>query len=247
MSAASPAERPARGLRARVATLAALWRRWRLWAVLGLVVAGLLGVLIWLARNHEIDEVQRALDRESNGAALALRQGLARRQQDLHGLATTQTRVDAWAPAALALLDRHRDWLRLEWRDASLHLLAAADSPYYPPFVTDDTGPQSQQAQRIRETCANAQRFDGAAYSDSHFVQRPGGVGEEVMQLCQPIGAGTRRGGFLLVTYSLGGMLEAMLAPTYTQRQSVAFTELDGTRLAIQGTVRRPGRLFTSQ
>ena len=247
MSAASPAERPARGLRARLAMLAALWRRWRLWAVLGLVVAGLLGVLIWLARNHEIDEVQRALDRESNGAALALRQGLARRQQDLHGLATTQTRVDAWAPAALALLDRHRDWLRLEWRDASLHLLAAADSPYYPPFVTDDTGPQSQQAQRIRETCANAQRFDGAAYSDSHFVQRPGGVGEEVMQLCQPIGAGTRRGGFLLVTYSLGGMLEAMLAPTYTQRQSVAFTELDGTRLAIQGTVRRPGRLFTSQ
>ncbi|MFO1180909.1 sensor histidine kinase [Ottowia sp.] len=247
MSAAAPAERPARGLRARLTALAALWRRWRLWAVLGLVVAGLLGVLVWLARNHEIDEVQRALDRESNGALLTLRQGLARRQQDLHGLASTQTQVDAWAPAALALLDRHRDWLRLEWRDASLRLLAAADSPYYPPFVTDDAGPQSQQAQRIRETCASAQRFDGAAYSDSHFVQRPGGVGEEVMQLCLPIGTAARRSGFLLATYSLGGMLDAMLAPAYTQRQSVAFTELDGTRLAIQGTTRRPGRLFTSQ
>ena len=105
MSAAAPAERPARGLRARLIALAALWRRWRLWAVLGLVVAGLLGVLVWLARNHEIDEVQRALDRESNGALLTLRQGLARRQQDLHGLASTQTQVDAWAPAALALLD----------------------------------------------------------------------------------------------------------------------------------------------
>ena len=239
--------------RTRWAALPGWWRRWRLWGLLGLVVAGLLGVLIWLARNHEIDEVQRALDRENSGAVQALRQGLARRQQDLHGLATTQTQVDAWAPAALALLDRHRDWLRLEWRDAHLRLLAVADSPYYPAFTAADTGPQSQHLQRIRETCANAQRFDGAAYSESHFVQRPGGVGEEVMLLCLPIsagasaGAGMPRGGYLLATYSLGGMLDAMLAPAYTQRQSVAFTELDGTRLAIQGAARRPGRLFVAQ
>ena len=247
----TPAGRPHAWVHARLAALPAWWRRWRLWGLLGLVVAGLLGVLIWLARNHEIDEVQRALDRENTGAVQALREGLARRQQDLHGLAATPVGGDAWAAAALALLDRHRDWLRLERRDAGGRLLAAADSPYYPAFVVADTGPQSQQAQRIRETCGNAQRFDGPAYSESHFVQRPGGVGEEVMLLCLPVGAGAGagapRGGYLLATYSLAGMLDAMLAPAYTQRQSVAFTELDGTRLAIQGAARRPGRLFVAQ
>jgi two-component system sensor histidine kinase DctS len=80
----------------------------------------------------------------------------------------------------------------------------------------------------------------------SHFVQRSGGVGEEVMQMCLPIGTGARRSGYLVVTYSLSGMLSSMLAPTYTQRQSVAFTELDGTRLAVQGG-RRGARLFVSQ
>ena len=239
--------RLARRARARWRRLLALWRRWRLWVALVLVVALMLGVLVWLARNHEIDELQRALDRDNAAAVQTLRQGLARRQQDLHGLAMLQLTPEGWPPAALVLLDRYRDWLRVEWRDAHLRVLASADSPYYPPFEPPDEGPRGQQAQRIREVCANAARLDGAAYTESHFVQRSGGVGEEVMQMCLPIGTGARRSGYLVVTYSLSGMLSSMLAPTYTQRQSVAFTELDGTRLAVQGGPRRGARLFVSQ
>ena len=241
------AQRLARQGHPRLQRLLALWRRWRLWVVLVLVVALMLGVLVWLARNHEIDEVQRVLDRDNASAVQALRQGLTRRQQDLHGLATLQLTPDGWPPAALALLDRYRDWLQVEWRDTRLRLVASADSPYYPPFLPADEGPRGQELQRVREVCANAAKLDGAAYGESHFVQRPGGVGEEVMPMCLPIGAGARRSGYLVVTYSLAGMLTAMLAPTYTQRQSVAFTELDGTRLAVQGGPRRGARLFVSQ
>ena len=246
-AAARVGPRLAQQVRARWQRLLALWRRWRLWVALVLVVALMLGVLAWLARNHEIDELQRALDRDNAAAVQTLRQGLARRQQDLHGLAILQLTPEGWPPAAMALLDRYRDWLRVEWRDTHLRLLASADSPYYPAFQLPDEGPLGQEVQRMREVCANAARLDGASYSESHFVQRSAGVGEEVMQMCLPIGSGARRSGYLVVTYSLAGMLSAMLAPAYTQRQSVAFTELDGTRLAVQGGPRRGARLFVSQ
>ena len=245
--AAPELARPARTWPARAVALRHFWRGWMLWAVLALVVVLMLAVLIWLARNHEIDEVQRTLDRDNASAVQTLRQGLARRQQDLHGLATLQATPDGWSVAALALLDRYRDWLRVEWRDAALRPVAVADSPYYPPVAHVDEGALSQSAQLVREVCAHAVKLDGVAYAPSQFVQRPGGVGEEVMPMCLPIGPVARRSGYLVVTYSLAGMLDAMLAPTYTQRQSVAFTELDGARLAVQGGPRRGAHLFVSQ
>lgn len=222
-------------------------RPWLLWTVLGVVVVLTLGVLIWLTRNHEIEQVQRALDRDNASAVQDLRQALLRGQQDLHGLAARQQQPASWLAATPALLDAHREWLRLAWLDAALQPLAVADSPYYPALAPPDAGAQVQAAQRLRETCANARREDGAAYSASHFAPRPGGTGEEVMELCLPIRRGARVAGYLWVSYSLAGLLEAALAPTYTQRQSVALTEPDGTRLAIQGARPRPGRLFISR
>ena len=171
---------------ARLRALRHAGRRWRLWGVLLLVVGVMLAVLVWLARNHEIDEVQRVLDRDNADAAQVLRQGLARRLQDLHGLASTSTSAEDWTPAALALLDRHRDWLRLEWRDAALRPLAAIDSPYYPAFLGDDSASHAMPEQEVAETCAAARKLGGAAYADSRFARRAGGVGEEVMELCMP-------------------------------------------------------------
>ena len=220
---------------------------WTLWVVLGVVVALLLVVLIWLARNHEIDEVQRALDRENANAVQALQQHLARGQQDLRGLAALHAEPPRWQEAALVLLDQHREWLRLEWHDAAFRSLASVDSPYYPSLDEGDAGARAQARERLMLTCAEARKLDGVAYSDSHFVPRPSGVGEEVMALCLSLRQGQRQLGYLYVTHTLAGLLNAALAPTYTQRQSVAFTEMDGTRLAIQGAWRRPGRLFVSQ
>jgi two-component system sensor histidine kinase DctS len=232
---------------ARLRALRHAGRRWRLWGVLLLVVVVMLAVLVWLARNHEIDEVQRVLDRDNADAAQVLRQGLARRLQDLHGLASTSTSAEDWTPAALALLDRHRDWLRLEWRDAALRPLAAIDSPYYPAFLGAEAASHAMPEQEVAETCAAARKLGGAAYADSRFARRAGGVGEEVMELCMAVQQGQRLLGYMLATYSLGGLLDAMLAPAYTQRQSVAFTQLDGTRLAVHGGARRGARLFVSQ
>lgn len=222
-------------------------RPWLLWAVLGVVVVLTLGVLIWLTRNHEIEQVQRALDRDNADAAQVLRQALLRSEQDLLGLGARLREPGDLQAAAPALFDAHREWLRLEWYDVALRPLAAADSPYHPAPAPPDAGAQAQAAQRLRETCATARQEGGGAYGASHFAPRPGGAGEEVMELCVPIQRGARVAGHLWVTWSLAGLLQAALAPTYTQRQSVALTEPDGTRLAIQGARPRPGRLFVAR
>ena len=57
--------------------LRSVWRRWMLWGLLSLLVLVVLGVLVWLARGHEIDQVQRALERDNADALQVLRNGFA--------------------------------------------------------------------------------------------------------------------------------------------------------------------------
>lgn len=234
----------------------ASWRRWLLWFCLFALVALMLGTLVWLARGHEIDQMQRALERDSADAAQTLHQALARNMQDLHGLAAaTHPGQPNWDEAAQALLHTHREWLRIELRGPSLHALAAADSPYYPALTDEDGSAFEAATADVRQTCARAGQQGSAAYSRSRYVPRAGGVGEEVMTVCLPIGQslrpdtrqGARNTGYVLAIYSLGGMLAHLLAPAHAQRQSVAFTELDGTRLAVHGAARPGARVFTAQ
>jgi len=50
-----------------------------------------------------------------------------------------------------------------------------------------------------------------------------------------------------VATYSLQGILSEMIGQAYTRSQEVSFTEADGTRLALHGSVRRGNRVFTAQ
>ena len=220
---------------------AGAWRRRLLWGVLSLVVLGLLAILVWLARGHEIEQVQRALERDSADATQVLRERLARDVQDLHGLGSAPGDPAAWAGSAARLLDSHREWLRLQWRDPALALRAEADSPFHAPLPPD--GPAA--ASDLERACAQARAQGEPIYAPSSFVLRGGGLGGEVMTLCAPL-RGTSLQGFVVASYTLDELLR-LLPAELTRGQSVALTELDGTRLAVHGTPRRGARLFVVQ
>ena len=90
-------------LRLALRWLRSVWRRWMLWGLLTLLVLAVLATLVWLARGYEIDQVQRAIERDNADAVQVLRSGLARNLQDLHGLGAIHGTHDQWAPAALKL------------------------------------------------------------------------------------------------------------------------------------------------
>ena len=227
--------------------LRSVWRRWMLWGLLSLLVLVVLGVLVWLARGHEIDQVQRALERDNADALQVLRNGFALNVQDLHGLSAIPGGEDEWRTAAHKLLENHREWLRLEWRSPTPGVLAMSDSPYYPRLGAVDERLRGEADMGAAQACTSARNLGGPAYAPSHFVTRDNGVGEEVMALCLPLMQGPRRVGYLVATYSLAGVISHMLGPQFTRRQLVAFTELDGTRLAVVGAPRRGARLFVAQ
>ena len=229
-----------------LARLRGAWRRWALWFALVLVVVGLLATLVWLARGHEIEQTQRDLDRDNADAAQVLRQRLARNLQDLHGLAATHADPIGWWTGATQLLREHREWMRLQWHDAALNLRAVADSPFYPALAPPPPDGSTHHPFDIANLCGQASKLGAAAYAPSRFVPRAGGLGEEVLELCLPVRQGAQLQGYVVATHTLDGML-ALLPSSLTRGQSVGFTELDGTRLALQGVPRRGARVFVAQ
>ena len=229
-----------------LARLRGAWRRWALWFALVRVVVGLLATLVWLARGHEIEQTQRDLDRDNAEAAQVLRQRLARNLQDLHGLAATHADPISWWTGATQLLHEHREWMRLQWHDAALNLRAVADSPFYPALAPPPPDGSTHHPSDIANLCGQASKLGAAAYAPSRFVPRAGGLGEEVLELCLPVRQGAQLQGYVVATHTLDGML-ALLPSSLTRGQSVGFTELDGTRLAMQGVPRRGARVFVAQ
>lgn len=220
-------------------------RRWSLWALLVMLVAALLVTLVWLAGRHEISQVQGALERDTTDAVSDIRSALTRNVQGLQALHAGSPTPGSWAVEAAAQLHEHREWVRLEWRDANLALLAQADTPFLAP-VFDRLGRDTAKPDLVL-ACAAARKFNGPAYSSSYFVPQSDGLGMEVMELCLPLASAGRVTGYVLATYSLQGMLVELIGKRYTRSQEVSFTEADGTRLALHGAVRRGSRVFTAQ
>ncbi|MBU1361300.1 MAG: PAS domain S-box protein [Gammaproteobacteria bacterium] len=239
---ASFAPPAARSLRHAFSGLRSIWRRWFLWVLLALLVLVLLVTVVWLAGRHEVEQVQSALERDTMDAATDLRAGLQRNVQTLRASLATRGDREHWPVEAAALLREHREWIRLEWRDAALNPLAAHSTPYRTRIFED-----SQRGSDVPDVilaCAAARKLAGPAYSPSHYVSFAAGNGLEVMELCLPV----EGGGYLVATYSLRDVLVELVAPHLSRGQEVAFTETDGTRLVAIGTARRVGsRVFTAQ
>ena len=222
--------------------LRSLWQRWFLWLILAVLVSALLVTVVWLAGRHEVEQVQAALDRDTIDAVSDLRIGLQRNAQSLRATQALGLDRTHWPEAAAALLREHREWLRLEWRDARLRPQAWVNTPYRTRLIADESRGADQPD--VALACTAARKTGSPAYSPSHYVPVLGGAGIEVMELCVPMDAG----GFLVASYSLRDTLIELVGPALTRGQEVAFTEADGTRLAALGTSRRTGtRVFTSQ
>ncbi len=220
-----------------------LTRRMALWFALLLLVAGLLVTLIWLAGRYEADQVQSRADRDAQDAASDVRAGLTRNVQSLQALRSS---LPLWQTDAQELLRSRRELARLEWRDANFKLLASATSPYFsdaPPSLT--TTPRDIPYGDLQLACERARRQSGPVYAPSHFSPLAAGQGLELMELCLPLLPGGKHQGYYVSVYALQGMLVEMVGKPTMRGQELSFTEPDGTRLAIQGTAKRGGRMFT--
>ena len=210
-------------------------RRWLLWGALLLLVLALLGVLVFLAAEYEEARDQEALERDAGTVASDIRSGLVRNVQTLQSLHSVAPTADSWQDPAAELLSQHRELVRLEWRDANLQLLAHRNTL----FVSDLYGQLSRQQAMpdVRQACEGAQRVSGPSFSPSYFWPMSNGLGMELMEMCLPVVRTGAAEGYLVATYALPGLLSEMANKELLRGRGLAFTEVDGTRLALHSTV----------
>lgn len=200
-----------------------------------LLVLALLALLAFLAAEYEEGRDQAALEADAGVLANDIRSGLLRNVQtlqSLHGL--TSTEAD-WLAAATDILRQHREMVRLEWRDDAMSLRAWHDSPYIANLY-DQMGRQDA-APSLRLACDNAERLSGPAFSTSYFWPLPGGYGLEMIEMCMPVVRAGQSLGYLVVTYSLPGMLAELINRDLARGRGLTFTDADGTRLALYSAV----------
>jgi two-component system sensor histidine kinase DctS len=206
-------------------------RRWLLWGALLALVVLLLGTLVFLAANYEEVREQAALEADANQMAGDIRSALLRNVQTLQSLHAVVASVGSWEQSAQELLLAHREMLRLEWRDNQLDLLAHRTTPFKADLNRALALPD------VRQACANARRFSGPAFSASYFVPLGAGQGLELMEMCLPVTQSGQPGGFVLVSYSLSGLLAERANQPLLRDRGLSFTDPDGTRLAVHSTV----------
>lgn len=210
-------------------------RRWLLWGALLALVLALLGVLVFLAAEYEEGRDQTALEADAVAVVSELRSSLLRNVQTLQSLHSVAPSAGSWGAPAAELLASHREIVRLEWRDEQLQLMAQRDTP----FMGDAFShlPREQALPDVRQACENARRLSGPAYSPSYFWPISGGMGLELIEMCLPVVRLGSRSGFLVATYSLPGILSELAQKDLLRGRGLAFTEPDGTRLALHSSV----------
>ncbi len=220
-------------------------RRWALWVLLVALLAGLLSTLVWLAGRYESSRVQSRLEQDATQTATDIRAALTRNIQGLQALQAGSPTPDAWRISAAEMLRERREIVRMEWRDAALETLAHVETPYRT-SVFERLGRASSQTD-VALACAAARRLSGPAYSSSYFQPQSDGLGLEVMDMCLPVLTAGQLAGHLVATYSLPDILSELVGKQLARDQGVAFTEADGTRLAMYGTPSRGSRAYVAQ
>ena len=210
-------------------------RRWLLWGALLALVLALLAVLVFLAAEYEQQRDQTRLEGDAAALTSDIRSGLLRNVQTLQSLHSVAPSVESWDAPAAELLASHREIVRLEWRDPRLTLLASRDTP----FLLEPFGQlaRSQAQADVQQACDNATRVSGPAYAPSYFWPLNDGMGMELMEMCLPVTRAGIGSGFLVATYSLPGLLSELPGKDLLRGRGLAFTEPDGTRLALHSSV----------
>ena len=219
-------------------------RRSALWVLLLALLVALLGTLIWLAGRYEASRVQSRLDRDGAETLADIRSGLTRNIQSFQALLFGDLTPKSWRAPAVGLLHERREIMRLEWRSESLGVLAYADTPYRSP-VFERLGRSTAQAD-VSLACTTARRVSGPAYSTSYFMPQSDGLGFEMIDMCMPIMTAGRLAGYMVATYSLQDVLAELVGKQLARGQSLAFTEADGTRLALYGAPSRGNSVYVA-
>lgn len=242
-AAAAPGERRRWRERLKAWRAHKLKGRWLLWSLLLALVASLLVLLIWLAGRYESSAAQNRLEADVADLAGHVRNGLARNQRSLQAL--QPERVAQGRAQANELMMQRRELVRIEWRDADMLPRWSLDTPLgLAAPLTPDPRPGEADAGLA---CGTAVRFNSPAYSGSYFVPRSDGLGQEIMDICLPLASQGQLTGFVVASYSLGDVLAEHAGAHLGRGQVLAFTEADGTRLALLGSHGRGDQLFTAQ
>lgn len=220
-------------------------RRQILWSALVLLVVAMLAMLVWLAGVYEAAKVQGRLERDAAETVGDVRTTFTRNVQSLQALQYSDPTPNSWAVDAASLLREHRELVRVEWRDSALQLRSQVDTPFRPP-VFDHLGRLNAQTE-VLLTCATARRFSGPAYSSSYFVPFADGLGVQVMELCLPLQSAGKPLTYLVATYALQEVLDGLPSHVSMRNDEIAFTEGDGTRLALRRATRSGNRVFSTQ
>ncbi len=221
------------------------FRRWVLWILLLSLLVGLLGTLVWLSGRYEASQIQQRLERDAAEAVTDIRAGFTRNIQGMQALQSSEPGTATWRVMAGDLLRENREIMRIEWRDEDLGMTAVADTPYRSP-VFERLGRSSTQSD-VSLACNTSRRLSGAAYSVSYFMPQPDGLGFEMLDMCMPIMVAGRLEGYTVATYSLQDVLAELVNKQLARSESLAFTEADGTRLALHGVTSRGSRVFIAQ
>lgn len=212
--------------------------------MLVVLLVALLSTAIVLAQRFQEAQAQAALELEAHSMVSDIRAGLNRNVQTLQNLQTLIHHNEAWEADAIEILFQHREMARLQWRDQRLRLLTERRSPFYDDVL--QRGMVYEGLHDLSAACAVAKRTSAPAFSSSQFWPGVQGQGLELMDMCLSVPESHHGGSFLVVSYSLHGLLQDMIPREAQRGRVVSLTEVDGTRLAIMGG-NRHDRMLVAQ
>ena len=214
-------------------------RRALLWGALVALLLVAQTLLVALTINYEATLSQDEADTVAAEAVAQIRHDLLGMVQTLQALGWAEPPQSDGRAGAEGLLRGHRELKHVEWRDATLVVNQAVDSPFLPRLFSQM--PRQDLAIEAELACAAARRSASPTFSRSYFVPLQGGQGLEIIDLCVPLQRAGRQAGFLVGSFALAEILEASLSARDVRRHEVSFVEGDGTRLARAGAPRGAG------
>ncbi|MDP1912251.1 ATP-binding protein [Brevundimonas sp.] len=196
-------------------------------------------LLVALTISYESNRAQEETEAVAGEVTAQIRHDLTGLMQTLQALAWANPPQPGWRPGAQALLRTKHELKRVEWRDPSMAVIDAVDTPLPPTLFSQM--PRHELGLDTELACAAARRAMAPTFSRSFFVPLPGGQGLEVVDLCVPVSQAGRESGFLVGSFALAQVLQASLPTRESRRHEFSFVEGDGTRLARAGTPRGAG------
>ncbi len=212
------------------------WRRAVLWGLLTALLLVAQSLLVALTINYEVGREQDGADRAAAETAQEFRREMLAQVQALQALAFEEPAGAAWREQAGVLLLRRSGLERLEWRQLDMSMAVAVDTPFAPTLFSHL--PRREAAFEAELACAQTRRGTSPSFSRSYFVPLPGGLGQEVIDLCVPVLRAGQEAGFLVGSFALSRVLEGLLSALEARKHEFSITEADGTRLARAGVAR---------